>query len=414
MVLCGILTLVLVPATLPRRSRARAARTPDLSSLASWVALRRTPILGTAALATVLLGAAAAGIRINPTLDRLRSVTPGAAAMERIGREFGLGQDVYAIIQRGPVLDDLAAADERLAEQISQALPHMRAQRASALLPSRAVQQKRAAAIAGAVGTPAEVTALLEREAATEGFRPHSFAPFEERLPRLLARAQDVTFEGYVEHGLGDVIGRFVARMPDGWLLATYVFPPDDAGVARLEELVAASRTGATLTGLPLVNRELAERFMPQFSRGLAIGTALVLVLIVAALRDWRLSLLSLLPTVVGLIWAAGILSLARVELDLFAVFAVATFVGIGVDYGIHLVHRFRERGDASLAIAELAPVILIAAAITLLGYGTLILSSYPPLRSIGLVSVVAVVTLALASVFVLPALLTPAKRARS
>ena len=49
------------------------------------------------------------------------------------------------------------------------------------------------------------------------------------------------------------------------------------------------------------------------------------------------------------------------------------TFVGIGVDYGIHLVHRYRERGDARPAIAELAPVILVAGAITLLGYGTLV-----------------------------------------
>ena len=45
-------------------------------------------------------------------------------------------------------------------------------------------------------------------------------------------------------------------------------------------------------------------------------------------------------------------------------------------------------------------------AAITLLGYGTLLNSSYPPLRSIGIVSAVSVFTLAAASVLVLPALL--------
>src|SRR5207249_6400715 len=111
-----------------------------------------------------------------------------------------------------------------------------------------------------------------------------------------------------------------------------------------------------------------------------------------------------LAPTVIGLVWAAGLLAAAHVELDLFALFAVVTFVGIGVDYGIHLVHRFQERGDAQRAVAELAPVILVAAAITLFGYGTLLTSSYPPLRSIGLVSVVSVTTLAPTSIFVLPA----------
>ena len=124
------------------------------------------------------------------------------------------------------------------------------------------------------------------------------------------------------------------------------------------------------------------------------------------AFRRWRLATYALVPTAVGLIWAAGLLALAGVELDLFAVFAVVTFIGVGVDYGIHLVHRFHERADAALAVAELAPVILVAASITLLGYGTLLNSSYPPLRSIGLVSAVSVLTLSLASVLVLPALL--------
>jgi predicted RND superfamily exporter protein len=40
-------------------------------------------------------------------------------------------------------------------------------------------------------------------------------------------------------------------------------------------------------------------------------------------------------------------------------------------------------------------------------GYGTLITSSYPPLRSIGLVSAVSVATLSIACVLVLPALLS-------
>ena len=111
-------------------------------------------------------------------------------------------------------------------------------------------------------------------------------------------------------------------------------------------------------------------------------------------------------PTVVGLIWTAGLLAIAGVVMDLFALFAVVTFVGIGVDYGIHVVHRYRDHGNAEAAIAQLAPVIVVAGLITLLGYGTLVTSSYPPLRSIGIVSAVSVLALVAASILVLPALL--------
>ena len=95
------------------------------------------------------------------------------------------------------------------------------------------------------------------------------------------------------------------------------------------------------------------------------------------------------------------------VELDLFAVFAVVTFVGIGVDYGIHLVHRYHERGDAEHATAELAPVILVGSRDHA---GRLRHARFGPptrrLRSIGIVSAASTVALAAASVLVLPALL--------
>jgi predicted RND superfamily exporter protein len=71
-------------------------------------------------------------------------------------------------------------------------------------------------------------------------------------------------------------------------------------------------------------------------------------------------------------------------------------------------VHRFQHatRESAAETIAHLGPVILVAGATTLLGFGTLVTSSYPPLRSLGLVSIVMVLTLAVSSLVVLPALL--------
>ncbi|MGH8637015.1 MAG: MMPL family transporter, partial [Burkholderiales bacterium] len=416
MVLCGIFTLLLVPALLPTRAPRRPARHLTMPRLAGWVDRRRTAILVAACFATLALGAAAFTIRIDPTLDRLRSVTPGARVLDEIGRRFELPHDVYAIVQRGPALEPLLGVDERIRADVLRLQPSLGMMPASSLLPSALTQRARTRKLEAAGLSPAGVHAELGRAAEAAGFTRESMRPFLERLPRLLASAQALTFESYVDHGLADLIGRFVAKTSDGWLLATYAFPATDEQVAALGRIVSTAGGSATLTGLPLVNRELADRFVPQFLKGLAIGTVLVIALILMALRNWRLSAMALAPAALGLVWAAGILAIAGIELDLFAVFAVVTFVGIGVDYGIHLVHRYRERGHASRAVEELAPVILVAAAITLLGYGTLVASSYPPLRSIGVVSVVTVLTLAAASLLVLPALLprTPAAASRA
>jgi len=406
MALCGILTLLLVPALLPRRAPQNPPRSLSMPGLAASIQRHRSAIVLGAVVVTIALAAAALTLRVNPTLDRLRAATPGAAALSRLSQAFGLRQDVYVILQRGRDLETMLAFDERLGGRVAGALPSVRLQAASAILPSDDTQRRRADWISGANLSAAAVAADLEAAAREEGFKPDSFLPFLTRLPDLLMPTARLSYDLYVEHGLGDVIGRFVQKVGDDWLLASYVFPTREAEVSTLRQLIVDSRGSAVLTGLPLVNKELAQRFGPQFLQGLTVGTIVVFLLIVLAFRDWRLSTLALAPAAMGLIWAAGALAVARIELDLFAVFAVVTFIGIGVDYGIHLVHRYRDHGNATSATAELAPVILIAAAITLLGYGTLVMSSYPPLRSIGLVSIVSVVMLAVASVVVLPAML--------
>ena len=406
MVVCGLLTLVLVPALLPRRAPKQPVPMLMMNGLAAWIAMRRRAILAAAVVGTCLLGLAATRLHINPTLERLRSVTPAALLEERIAPAFGLPSDIYVVLARGADLEPLLEANERLTERIARELPAVRIQPPTRILPSAATQARTAARIQGSQLSPPAVRASLERAAGSAGFRAGSFDPFAERLPQLLNPTQRLSYDGFVTHDLGDVVGHFIVRRDDTWLLATYLFPSDAAQVASLQTIVDAVDPTQTLTGLAMVNRELARQFLPQLVKGLLIGTVIVVVLVAIAFRGWRLSLFALTPTALGLVWAAGLLGLAGVELDLFAIFAIVTFVGIGVDYGIHLVHRFQEKGDAGRTVAELAPVILVAAAITMLGYGTLLNSSYPPLRSIGLVSAVTTVTLAVASVLVLPALL--------
>jgi predicted exporter len=406
MMACGILTLVLVPALLPKRVRAGRRRQLTAPRLATWVGRHRRWILGGAAIATLALGAAASGLRVNPTLDRLRAVTPAAQLESTIAPIFGLPSEVYIGLAEGQDLELLLQTHERLSERVARDLPGVGIQPPTKLMPSQASQDRTARRIRTAQLSVEAVRASLDHAADAAGFRSGTFQAFSDRLPRLLDSTDRLSYDGYETNGLGDLARRFVVREGTGWLAAAYFFPKDRTQIDRLEALMRDIDPSLTLTGLPLVNRELGRRFLPQFGQGLAIGTAIVVLLVGLAFRDWRLSMCALVPTVIGLVWAAGLLALAKVELDLFAVFAVVTFIGVGVDYGIHLVHRFQERGDAALAVAELAPVILVAAAITLLGYGTLLDSTYPPLRSIGVVSAVSVLTLSVASVLVLPALL--------
>ena len=150
---------------------------------------------------TVLLAAAATRLRINPTLDQLRSVTPGAALLQRIGPMFGLPDDVYVVVASGATFEELLESNERLRADLARALPGVTVQAPTALLPSQAAQGRRRAQVrqAGFRRRPQPLRSWTAE--ASEGFKPGSFDPFLERLPALLEPG-DLTYDGYVAHGL--------------------------------------------------------------------------------------------------------------------------------------------------------------------------------------------------------------------
>ena len=118
MAICGVLTLLLVPALLPRHAPRGHTRALRLPGLAAWIAARRRAILVMAAVLTGVLGVSARGLRVDPSLERLRSVTQAAELEARIGSVFGLPSDVYVVLADGPDLDALLAVNERVVQRI--------------------------------------------------------------------------------------------------------------------------------------------------------------------------------------------------------------------------------------------------------------------------------------------------------
>ena len=224
----------------------------------------------------------------------------------------------------------------------------------------------------------------------------------------MLDRSQHLTYDGLVQHNLTALVSRFVARVPKGYLVVVYLYPRAPGDIDRLNGLVATHAPSFQVTGVPPVNRELAERAIPQFLKGVTVGTLAVFLFIYFVFRSVRRSLLAFLPTALGFVWSAGLLALLGVELDLFSLFAAMTFIGIGTDYGIHVIYRYCVEGTRPMreVLTRTGTGVLIACATTLVGFGSLINSSYPPLHSFGITSVTTIASCLVASLLVLPALL--------
>src|SRR5687767_12729641 len=123
----------------------------------------------------------------------------------------------------------------------------------------------------------------LDRARAEAGFTPGAFEPFLARLPALIDLNQQLHYDDYVAHGLTDLVGRFVVRADRTSSVLTFDLAKADGGVSRVQAVVDAVHPTQTFPGLPLSKADLASRFVPDFFKGLGIGTALVVLLVIAA-----------------------------------------------------------------------------------------------------------------------------------
>ncbi|MDQ7778278.1 MAG: MMPL family transporter [Planctomycetota bacterium] len=155
-----------------------------------------------------------------------------------------------------------------------------------------------------------------------------------------------------------------------------------------------------------------------------ALAAACVFALVLIQFRCLWFTLAALIPVSAGLLAGAGIIWSLGWKLDFLSVAFFPIVVGIGVDDGIHLVHRFRcalkEGGDGVDRRRAIEQVtndaglgVMLTSLTTIGGFGSLALAQNPLLVSLGVVVSVGVGTCLVASLTVLPAVLFVCKRNR-
>jgi predicted exporter len=408
MLVCCALVLTLLPALIAVTSPKLGGRVVVTTWLGRLVERRARAILVIAGIATVVLGAAGTRLHLDASLDRLKIRTEGALLEDRLADRFLLPRDVIIALGDGPALEPLLESAARLARAVEHDLPSVGVSSPDAWLPPEPEQDAVRQLLNRARLDPSSVAADFNREAAAAGFRPGAFQPFLDRLPLMLDPSQRLTYDGLVEHNLTTLVSQFAVRVPAGYLVAVYLYPKTPGDIDRLGTLVPAQAPSFHLTGVPLVNHELAARAIPQFLEGVTVGTLVVALLIYLVFRSVSRTLLAFLPTALGFVWSAGLLHLVGAELDLFSLFAAMTFIGIATDYGIYVIYRYSVEGTRPMraVLATTGTGVLVASGTTLIGFGSLIYSTYPPLHSFGITSVTTIASCLVASLLVLPALL--------
>ena len=167
------------------------------------------------------------------------------------------------------------------------------------------------------------------------------------------------------------------------------------------------------VTGTPIQVYESARIMRDGFLWAALYSLIAVFVLLCVDLRSIVGAALVLLPLVAGLFWMTLLMPTLGLSFNLANFFALPILIGVGVDGGVHMLHRFREVGSAHETLRTTGSAVTLSSLTTMIGFGALLLADHRGIASLGGMMVLGCATLLLSTTVLLPAVLAISTRRR-
>jgi predicted RND superfamily exporter protein len=167
------------------------------------------------------------------------------------------------------------------------------------------------------------------------------------------------------------------------------------------------------VTGNPLQAHEASAEMMGSYQQAAIYSMLVIIGVLVLNFRSLTYSLIAALPLAVGVLQTFGLLGFLNIPLNPANLIALPLILGIGVDYGVHIVHEFRECKGPYRMSPGTAVAVLVDALTTIVGFGSLMIATHQGLQSLGRVLTIAVTCCLFSSLVMLPALLALMTRNR-
>jgi uncharacterized protein len=162
-------------------------------------------------------------------------------------------------------------------------------------------------------------------------------------------------------------------------------------------------------TAIGVVFLELVNKIKLDFQSAIWLSLVMVFVFVIADFRRLITSLMALVPLVLGTLWMVGTMAMLGLMFNLVNVAVVPLIIGIGIDDGVHLIHRYRgEKSDKIRnSVQHTGRAIFLTSITTMAGFGSLGLASYTAVATLGWVLLIGVFYCLLTSIVVLPVMLS-------
>ena len=176
---------------------------------------------------------------------------------------------------------------------------------------------------------------------------------------------------------------------------------------ARTDQFINDIRTIAPMiAGRSAVEWGIGEVVVNAFQEAIFLTLVGVIICLVLYFRNVLTACLVLVPIAFTLILTFAMSSFLSLTLNMANILVVPLIIGLGVDSGVHVTHRF-FKGRPLKHQRATRRAVLISGLTTLGTFLSLILSPHQGAASIGLLLTIAIAWLLLLSLFLLPSLLS-------
>jgi predicted RND superfamily exporter protein len=422
-----VATLALLPALLVITTRRtstgdRLLRFNPAPLLATIAARPEAPLLVAGVLLVVSVGVVLLPGDRLPLESDLAAMhpkpNPALDAQDIIARRMGMAPGALAIHLRASSASELLA----LAHDVQRRLNTPTVKEAgvtatyglATLLPDPTVAPSRVAAIGPAVAD--RVVGDFQSVIEDSLFQPKAYAPYTGFLRHMLTARSAPGIDALVPYrSLAETVlpkSTFAPSAPAPTEAVTLVFlgKPTEQRAVR-DTAVAAIRAaldglpGATLTGLSVLSHDAELNVRRQLPRLIAVAFGIVAAYLLVHFRNLADCSLAVLHTLFSLVCLLAFMRLTGQKLNMMNLVAFPLLIGIDVDYAIFLITSVRQRARMTADqlvdhLATNASAVLLCAASTFLGFGSLITTSVPAVRSLGTIVAAGIACSLLATFF--------------
>ena len=177
---------------------------------------------------------------------------------------------------------------------------------------------------------------------------------------------------------------------------------------------VSPKITDIYTTGLSMLAREFNRLVVESQVMSFAVSFILVVLIVSVMFRSFKLGCYSVVPLVVPIVLNFGIMGVTGIKLNAATAVIASLAIGIGIDYSIHFLSRYRHEimlqgsvdkaVDASLNTSGRA--IMYNALAVAAGFLVLVPSNFVIISQMGILVALVMLTTSLASITLLPAMI--------